>query len=102
MKQVNLLRAMAADCKEQGDADIAKALNEIANDVTDLCHAVKAERKYSDSGDSIAYLEARIRTSQVMLQFSEPPAKKAEGCGYPYCGGKAPECKTCGHKRREV
>jgi hypothetical protein len=21
------------------------------------------------------------------------------GCGYPYCGGNAPECKTCGNKR---
>jgi hypothetical protein len=23
------------------------------------------------------------------------------GCGYPYCGGNAPECRTCGNKRAE-
>jgi hypothetical protein len=28
-----------------------------------------------------------------------PPAAQPAGCGFPYCGGNAPECKTCGNKR---
>jgi hypothetical protein len=29
----------------------------------------------------------------------QPRTAEPAGCGYPYCGGNAPECKTCGNKR---
>jgi hypothetical protein len=37
----------------------------------------------------------------VTVQIGAPQPRTAEpaGCGYPYCGGNAPECKTCGNKR---
>jgi hypothetical protein len=34
-----------------------------------------------------------------MLAAPQPRTAEPAGCGYPYCGGNAPECKTCGNKR---
>ncbi len=70
MRQMNLLRALSADCRDHGEADIAKGIDELVSDVTELCESIKAERAASDSGDSIAYLEARLRTTQALVKFA--------------------------------
>ena len=70
MKQIKLLLALAADCRDQGEPDIAAGLDGLARDVTELVAAIKAERAANDSEDSIAYLESRMRTSQALLKFA--------------------------------
>lgn len=71
MRQVNLLRALAADCRAHGEHEVAHGIDALANDVAELCDAVKAERAANDSGDSIAYLEARLRTTQTLAKFTD-------------------------------
>lgn len=71
MKQMNLLRALADDCRDHGEHDVAKGIDTLANDVAELVDAVKAERAANDSGDSIAYLEARLRTTQTLVKFTD-------------------------------
>lgn len=75
MQQMNLLNALAGDCREQGDSDVAAGIDELAADITELCDAVKAERAANDSGDSIAYLAARLRTTQTLVKFTDVPKR---------------------------
>ena len=71
MNQMNLLRALASDCLDQREHDMARGIDQLANDVDELCEAIKAERAANDSGDSIAYLEARLRTTQTLVKFTD-------------------------------
>ncbi|MGE4460618.1 MAG: hypothetical protein AB7D31_15340 [Stenotrophomonas sp.] len=71
MKQMKLLRALAADCRAHGAHDVARGIEGLANDVAELCAAIKAERAASDKGDSIAYFEARLRTTQALVKFQQ-------------------------------
>ncbi|WP_282267741.1 hypothetical protein [Stenotrophomonas sp. PS02298] len=71
MKQMKLLRSLAADCRDHGEHDVARGIEGVANDVAELCEAIKAERAASDKGDSIAYLEARLRTTLVLTKFEQ-------------------------------
>jgi hypothetical protein len=48
--------------------------------------------------DGRAYAE-RWQPIPNTPQAEPAPAPAPAGCGYPYCGGTAPECKTCGNKR---
>lgn len=75
MRQMNLLRSLAADCKDHGEHDVAKGITALADDVAELCSAVKAERAAADSGDSIAYIEARLRTTQTLVKFTAMPTR---------------------------
>lgn len=75
MQQMNLLKAIAGDCRAQGDDDVADGLDALAADIAELCDAVKAERVANDSGDSIAYLEARLRTTQTLVKFTDMPKR---------------------------
>lgn len=70
MNQMNLLRALASDCRDQGEYEMARGIDHLANDVDELCEAIKAERAANSSGDSIAYLEARLRTTQTLVKFT--------------------------------
>lgn len=71
MNQLNILKALAADCRDHGETDIAGGIDALVADVTGLVEAIKAERAASDGGDSIAYLEARLRTTQMLVKFQE-------------------------------
>ncbi len=75
MKQMILLLALADDCREQGEADVARGILALADDVGELCEAIKAERAAHDSGDSIAYLEARLRTTRTLVKFTGMPKR---------------------------
>jgi len=75
MQQMNLLKALAGDCRDHGEGDVADGIDALAADIAELCEAVKAERAANDSGDSIAFLEARLRTTQAMVKFT-PMSKR--------------------------
>ena len=75
MQQMNLLKALAGDCREHGERDVADGIDALAADIAELCEAVKAERAANDSGDSIAYLEARLRTTQTLVKFTNIPKR---------------------------
>ena len=75
MQQMNLLKALAGDCRDHGEGDVADGIDALAADIAELCEAVKAERVANDSGDTIAYLEARLRTTQTLVKFTTIPAR---------------------------
>lgn len=75
MSKLNVLRALAADCREQGDADIAAEIDTCVAAVEELCRNIRAERAAVDSGDSIEHLQARLATTMTLM-FIDPPAKK--------------------------
>lgn len=77
MRHMNMLKALIADCREQGENAIADGIAALADDITELCEAVKAERVASDSGDSIEYFEARLRTSAALIEFTAIPKRPA-------------------------
>lgn len=56
MQQMNLLKALARDCRDHGELDVADGIDKLATDIAELCEAVKAERGANDSGDTIAYI----------------------------------------------
>lgn len=66
---VKLLRALADDCRDAGDMDIAEGIEGIISDIAELCSAIKAERAAQSSGDTLAYLEARLRTTSTLVKF---------------------------------
>jgi hypothetical protein len=48
------------------------------------------------------HADPRLETAQQRTdaRFSSAlPAQPPFGCGYPYCGGNGPECKTCNGNR---
>ena len=77
MRHMNTLKALVADCREQGENAIADGIAALADDITELCEAVKEERAASDSGDSIAYLGARLRTTAALMEFTAMPSGPA-------------------------
>ncbi|MGE4408428.1 hypothetical protein [Pseudomonas sp.] len=77
MKQMNLLRALAADCRAHGEHDVARGIESVANDVAELCAAIKAERSASDKRDSIAYFEAKLRTTLALVKFQQANSHSA-------------------------
>lgn len=78
MKQLEILKALAADCRDHGEADIADGIDALVGDVTELVESIRAERAAGDSGDSIAYLEARMRTTQSLVKFQARAIDAAE------------------------
>ena len=87
MSKLNVLRALAADCREQGEADIASEIDTCVEAVEELCRNIRAEREAADSGDSIEHLHARLATTMTLM-FIDPPAKKASDHPAP-AGGDA-------------
>ena len=77
--KLDVLRALAADCRDHGDRDIAEGIEGIITGVEAMCEAVRTERKAADSGDTLAYIEARLATTLEMVllagaQGSEGPS----------------------------
>lgn len=68
MNQMSLLLSLADDCRDQGEHDVEQAIRALADDVRELCAAIKSERA-AVGGDSITYLEARLRTTQTLVKF---------------------------------
>ena len=83
MQQMNLLKALSGDCREHGESDVADGIDALAADIAELCEAVKAERTANDSGDSIAYLEARLRTTQTLVKFTNMQERSNAGNNAP-------------------
>lgn len=79
MKQLNILKALAADCRDHGETDIADGIDVLVADVTELVEAIYVERAASDRGDSIAHLEARLRTTQSLVKFQVPASSAQDG-----------------------
>lgn len=71
VNKLKILRALAADCRDQGDHDIAEGIEGIIAGVVELCAAIKTERKAADSGDVIEHFSARIHTTLLLTLFHE-------------------------------
>ena len=67
---LRVIRSLADDCRAERDHQMADGFTLLANDVEELVAAVVAERQASDSGDTIAQLEARLRVTQSLLNFT--------------------------------
>ena len=81
MSKLDVLRALAADCRDQGESDIAEGIEGIIVSVEAMCGAVREERKAAASGDTLAYAEARIATTleMVLLVGAQKPEDVSHG-----------------------
>lgn len=70
-KMLKTIRALAEDCQQQGDREMAEGFTAVGNDIEELCTAIIAERKAGDSGDTFAHLESRLRTTAALLKFTD-------------------------------
>ncbi len=77
-KMLKVIRALADDCREQGDSEMAEGFTTLAGDVEELCAAVIAGREASDRGDTFAALDARLRTTSALLKFVDADALTGE------------------------
>jgi len=67
---LEILRSLAADCREHGgEDDVADAIDKVISNVSQLLTSIKAEREERDKGDTIAELEARLRTTFFMVEL---------------------------------
>ena len=71
---LKLLKALEEDCREDGALDVADGIAGIVSDIEELCAAIKAERDAVASGDTIATLEARLRTTQTLVRYAPASA----------------------------